>query len=71
MDEILALVDSSLDASSAPAPSALPSTNLTYQSSAIPVVWAQQEEDMEAVDSMFDDTGEGAGVEGDLDMEEE
>lgn len=69
MEDILQVVRTSLE--SAPVvPIAGPSSSRTAQ------VLAEPEQDVwdvgeDASEMMFDDTGEGAGVEGDLDMEED
>lgn len=72
MDDILAIVRASLSSSE----SALPIPTTTHHlapSSGEEQIFAEGEQwdEMGDVNAEFDDTGEGAGVEGDLDMEDD
>ncbi|KAF8158426.1 RNA polymerase Rpb4-domain-containing protein [Crassisporium funariophilum] len=75
LDEMLGLVQSSLTTSDSNAAKVNGITGGTTASQAVIVQDNQQwlDEDADAVyeEDMFDDTGEGNGVEGDLDMEED
>lgn len=72
MDEILGVVSASL---SAPAPStSVQSASLTGQPTLTEIVdpcEVEQGWEHDADDAEFDDLGEGVGVEGDLDMEDD
>ena len=79
MEEVLEIVQASLTPSATPAEAVglqTPTSDsagaaLAYPSSD-PLFFAEEEQwDNDAADVMFDDHGEGAGVEGDLDMEDD
>lgn len=78
MEEVLEIVQASLTPSATPAEAVehqTPTSDsagaaLAYPSSD-PLFFAEEQWDNDAADMMFDDHGEGAGVEGDLDMEDD
>jgi len=67
MDEILGIVSRSLSAAT---PSASP-TNAPSYTETVDAYEIEQGWEHEAEDAEFDDLGEGVGVEGDLDMEDD
>ena len=69
MEDVLELVKSSLDTSKIPETSSVEMMNLTQ--TATSSTSQDQGETMDPDDIEFDDTGEGNGVEGDLEMDEE
>jgi len=75
MEEIIECVQSSLSTSgqvhaqpSSYAPSLNGVSHITNHDNSM---WEEAEELHDAPEDIFDDSGEGAGIEGDLDMEEE
>lgn len=72
MDEILGMVSKSLSptAATTPAQNASSTNGPTYTETVAPYA-VEQGWEYDAEDAEFDDLGEGVGVEGDLDMEDD
>lgn len=72
MDEILSIVSRSLSATAETAPGqSVPSSNGPTYTETVNAYEVEQGWDHDAENAVFDDMGEGVGVEGDLDMEDD